>query len=70
MADVQKYRITDKLATRFVCSKSRGITERTVNSIKKLCNEVETVNAFCYLGDRINFIKDELRCCCISNTVW
>ena len=24
------------------------------NSIKKLCNQVETVNGFCYLGDRLN----------------
>ena len=25
-----------------------------VDSIKKLCNEAETVNGFCYLGDRLN----------------
>ena len=25
-----------------------------MNSIEKLCNEVETVNGFCYLGDRLN----------------
>ena len=28
--------------------------EGTVNLIDKLCNEVETVNRFCYLGDRLN----------------
>ena len=28
--------------------------ERTVILIKKLCDEVETVNGFCYLGDRLN----------------
>ena len=28
--------------------------EGMVDSIKKLCNEVETVNGFCYLGDRPN----------------
>ena len=28
--------------------------EGTVDLIKKLCNEVETVNGFCYLGDRLN----------------
>ena len=39
-----------RLATLFVCSRCRGI----VDLIKKLCDEVETVNGFCYLGDRLN----------------
>ena len=25
-----------------------------VNLIKKLCDELETVNGFCYLGERLN----------------
>ena len=28
--------------------------EGTVDSIEKLCDEVKTVNDFCYLGDRLN----------------
>ena len=28
--------------------------EETVHLIEKLCDEVETVNGFCYLGDRLN----------------
>ena len=28
--------------------------EGTVDSIEKLCDEVETVNGFYYLGDRLN----------------
>ena len=28
--------------------------EGAMNSIEKLCDEVETVNGFCYLGDRLN----------------
>ena len=36
----------------FICSKCKGIMEGTMDSIEKLCNEVETVNEFCYLGDR------------------
>ena len=28
--------------------------EGTIDLIKKLCNEVEIVNGFCYLGDRLN----------------
>ena len=47
-------RVTDRLAMHFVCSKCKGIMEGTVYSIDKLCNEVETVNGFCYLGDRLN----------------
>ena len=32
--------------------------EGTVDSIEKLCDEVETVNGFCYLGDRLNSSSD------------
>ena len=28
--------------------------EGTMDSIEKLCDKVETVNGFCYLGDRLN----------------
>ena len=38
----------------FVCSKCIGIMEGTVNSIEKLCDEVETVNGFCYFRDILN----------------
>ena len=48
MADVQKF------AMHFLCSKCEGIVEGTVDLIEKLCDEVETVNEFCYLGDRLN----------------
>ena len=47
-------RVTTRLAMHFICSKCSGIIERTVDLINKLCNEVETVNGFCYLGDRLN----------------
>ena len=32
----------------------RNNEKKTVNSIEKLCDEVETVNGFCYLGDILN----------------
>ena len=48
-------RANARLAMHFVCSKCKGIIEGTVDSIEKLCNEVETVNGFCYLRDRLNF---------------
>ena len=38
----------------YVCSKCKGIMEGTVDSSEKLCDEVETVNGFRYLGDRLN----------------
>ena len=43
-------RATTRLAMHFICSKCKGM----VDLIKKLCDEVETVNGFCYLGDRLN----------------
>ena len=47
-------RAAARLATHFVCSKCKGIMERTMDLIDKLCNEVETVNEFCCLKDRLN----------------
>ena len=38
----------------FVCSKCKGIMEGTMDSIEKLCDEVETVNGFCYVGVKLN----------------
>ena len=42
-------RVTAKLAMHFVCWKCKGIIEGTMNSIEKLCDEVETVNGFVIL---------------------
>ena len=39
-------RATARLAMRFVCSTCRRIIHGTVDSIEKLCDEVETVNGF------------------------
>ena len=47
-------RATAKLAMHFVCSKCKRIVEETVDLIEKFCDEVETVNGFCHLGDRLN----------------
>ena len=47
-------KVTARLAIHFVCSKCKGIMEGTVDSIEKLCDEVETVNGLCYLGDKLN----------------
>ena len=37
----------------FVCSKCKEIMEGTVDSIANLGDEMEAVNGFCYLGDRL-----------------
>ena len=47
-------RVTARLAMHFVCLKCRGKMEGIVDSIEKSCDEVETVNGFCYLADRLN----------------
>ena len=47
-------RATARLAMHFVSLKCKGIMEGTMDSIEKLCDEVETVNGFCYLGDRLH----------------
>ena len=47
-------RATARLAMHFVFSKCREIMEETVIWIKKLCNEAETVNEFCYLQGRLS----------------
>ena len=47
-------RVIARLAMHFVCSRCKRIMEGTVDLIEKLCDEVETVNGFCYLRDRPN----------------
>ena len=39
-------RVTARLAMHFVCSKCKEIMEGAMDSIEKLCDEVETVNGF------------------------
>ena len=51
-------RVTARLALHFVCSKCKRMMEGTVDSTEKLCDEVETVNGFCYLGNRLNASGD------------
>ena len=46
-------RATTRLAMHFVYLKCKGIMEGTMNAIEKLCDEVETVNGSCYLGDSL-----------------
>ena len=47
-------RATARLAIPFACLKCKGIMEGTVDLMEKLCDEVETVNGFYYLENRLN----------------
>jgi len=42
------------VAKNFVCARCCNVTEGRVKPIDKLCDEVLTVGAFCYLEDRMN----------------
>ena len=53
-----KNRVTARLAMHFVCLKCKGIMEGTVDLIKKLCNKLETVNWFGYMGNTLNSSGD------------
>ena len=46
-------RVTSGLAKNFVCTSCTTLDEDDVESIKNLCDGVETVNEFCYLGDKL-----------------
>ena len=46
-------RITPGLAKNFVCSSCTTLDEDGVELIANLCNGVETVFEFCYLGDKL-----------------
>ena len=47
-------RVTVRLEMCFFCWRCRKTMEGTVDLIEKLCNEVETVNGFYHMEDRLN----------------
>ena len=51
---ISRFSPFSRLAMHFVCLKCKGIMEGTMDSIKNLCDELETVNGFCFLGNRLN----------------
>ena len=50
-------KVTARLAMHFVWLRCRGIMDKTAD-IENLCNEIETVNEFFYLGDRLKSSGD------------
>ena len=47
-------RVIVRLTRHFVSSKCKKTMKGAVDSIEKLCDEVEIVNGFCYLEDGLN----------------
>ena len=47
-------RVTPKFTSNFTCRKCEGNFEEAVEWEKKLCQEIETVMEFAYLGDRLS----------------
>ena len=46
--------VTQKLSRNFTCRKCEGNIGEAVEQEETLCDEVETVREFTYLGDRVN----------------
>ena len=46
-------RMTLKLVRDFVRGRCKKQADGFINSVEELCEEVETVRGFCYLGDRL-----------------
>ena len=47
-------RVTPRLGRDFVCGRCKQIDDGLVEPVEELCEELETVRSFCYLGDRVN----------------
>ena len=47
-------RVTPRLGRDFVCGRYKQVDDGLVEAVEELCEEVETVRGFCYLGDRVN----------------
>ena len=51
---VKVKRVTSKSRRDFVCGRGKNQVDGLVEWMEELCEEVETVRGFCYLGDRVN----------------
>ena len=47
-------KVTCSSARHFVCKRCTDVGDGTEEPVEVLCDEVETENGFCYLGDRLN----------------
>ena len=47
-------KVTPRLGRDFVCGRCKKQANGLVGPVEELCEEVDTVKIFCYLGDRVN----------------
>ena len=47
-------RVTTRFGRDFVCERCKQVDNGLVEPVEELCEKVETVRGFCYLGDRVN----------------
>ena len=47
-------RVTPRLGRDFVSGRCNNQADGLVELVEELCEEVETVRSFCYLGDKVN----------------
>ena len=47
-------KVSSSFAQQFICRRSEDIGDGKEEPVEVLCDEVETVKYFCYLGDRLN----------------
>ena len=47
-------KVTPRLGRDVVCGRCKKQVNGLVEPVEELCEEVETVRGFCYLGDRVN----------------
>ena len=47
-------KVTCSSAKHFVCRRCTDVGDGTEEPVEVLCDEVEAVKGFCYLGDRLN----------------
>ena len=50
-------RVTLRLGRDFMCGRCKKQVDGLVEQVQELCEEVETVTGFCYLGDRVQGIR-------------
>ena len=47
-------RVTLRLGRHFLCGVCKKQADGFMDSMEELCEKVETVKGFCYLGDKVN----------------
>ena len=54
MREMDPWKMRERLGRDFVCGRCKKQADGLVEPVARLCEEVETVRSYCYLGDRVN----------------